>query len=258
MIYADDLDLDEVETRIVGCLIEKETTTPDAYPLSTNGLVTACNQKSARDPVVSFTEVMVDNALLNLRQRGFVRIVSGSGSRTKKHRHVLDEALGLPQPHLAILGVLMLRGAQTSGELRSRTDRIHSFETTDDVETVLHALAGRDVPLAHRLARASGQKEARWVHLLSAESPAVDGVDPAALASAPTPVADPEPAVAVAPAGAAPAPQPGPRIRSASAPPPRESQASALESEVAALREELGDLQRRFAALCDSLGEHPE
>lgn len=167
-----------VEIRILGCLVEKHLTTPDNYPLSTNALVAACNQRSNRDPVVDFDERTVDTAMMELRADGLARTVTGG--RTNKHRHVLDEALGLDERALALLGVLMLRGPQTVGELRIRTERAATFIDIDEVESTLVALAAREQPLVRRLERRPGQKEPRWVHLLGGEP------DEAAIAAAGT------------------------------------------------------------------------
>lgn len=156
-----------VEIRILGCLVEKHLTTPDNYPLSTNALVAACNQRSNRDPVVDYDERTVDTAMMELRADGLARTVTGG--RANKHRHVLDEALGLDERALALLGVLMLRGPQTVGELRIRTERAATFIDLDEVEATLAALAARDQPLVRRLERRPGQKEPRWVHLLGGE-----------------------------------------------------------------------------------------
>lgn len=156
-----------VEIRVLGCLVEKHLTTPDNYPLSTNALVAACNQRSNRDPVVDYDERTVDTVMMELRVDGLARTVTGG--RTNKHRHVLDEALGLDERELALLGVLMLRGPQTVGELRIRTERAATFIDLDEVEATLSALAAREQPLVRRLERRPGQKEPRWVHLLGGE-----------------------------------------------------------------------------------------
>lgn len=156
-----------VEIRILGCLVEKHLTTPDNYPLTTNALVAACNQRSNRDPVVDYDERTVDTTMMELRADGLARTVTGG--RTPKHRHILDEALDLDERSLALLGVLMLRGPQTVGELRIRTERAATFIDLDEVEATLTALASRDRPLVRRLDRRPGQKEPRWVHLLGGE-----------------------------------------------------------------------------------------
>lgn len=219
-----DLDLTAVEARVLGCLVEKEATTPDVYPLTTNALVTACNQKTNRDPVVAFSAVDVDGALLSLRQKGLVRAVHMQGNRSTKHRQVLAEAAGLSHGQLAVLAVLMLRGPQTVGELRGRTERIHEFTELADVDRTLLALADFEPALTQRLERAPGQKEARWQQLMS----------PTDVVAAPAPVsAD---AVSTGAGGVA----------------------TPSNDEVAELRRELDELRTRFEALCERLGESPE
>ena len=155
------------EVRVLGALMEKEATTPEYYPLTLNALVTACNQTSNRDPVVSNDGDTVIEALDHLRELKLIRVVHPSTGRATKYRHVLDEAIGLERAQLAVLTVLMLRGPQTLGELRTRTERMHPFESTADVETVLDDLAGREPALVVRLERQPGQKEARSAHLLA-------------------------------------------------------------------------------------------
>lgn len=161
------MELTPEEVRVLGVLVEKEATTPDQYPLSTNALTNACNQKTSRDPVVDYSQRTVADTMLLLRPAGLARtVISG---RTEKHRHVLDEAWGLGQGALAVLAVLMLRGAQSPGELRTRTERAYGFETLDAVEAVLHQLASADEPFVQNLGRAPGQSQDRWTHLLGAE-----------------------------------------------------------------------------------------
>ncbi len=152
------------EIRVLGALVEKEATTPDQYPLSTNALTNACNQKSSRDPVVSYDQRLVAETMLLLRPAGLARtVISG---RTEKHRHVLDEALGLERGELAVVAVLMLRGPQAPGELRTRTERAHGFDSVEEVEATLAALAARAEPLTRNLGRGPGQSQDRWTHLL--------------------------------------------------------------------------------------------
>ena len=155
------------EARALGCLLEKERTTPDAYPLSLNALVSACNQSTNRSPVVSYSEETVEAALDQLRERGFVRRGVYPGSRVIKYKHVLGEALGLGAPELALIGVLLLRGPQTPGELKTRTERLHAFTDAAELQDTLEALFTREEPLAKRLAREPGQKEARVRELLT-------------------------------------------------------------------------------------------
>ncbi|NNE70452.1 MAG: YceH family protein [Rhodothermales bacterium] len=157
------------EIRVLGVLIEKELTTPDYYPLTLNSLTTGCNQKSNRDPVVSFSESQTMRAVDSLLKRRLAGHVAGAGSRAEKFRHALAEAWNLSAPERAVLSIMMLRGPQTVGELRARTARHHPFESLEEVEAVLNALAERDEPLVFHLPRLSGQKEARYIHLLEGE-----------------------------------------------------------------------------------------
>ena len=136
---------DAVEIRVLGSLIEKQRTTPDVYPLSLNALRLACNQSTSRDPIVEHDEPTIRAALERLSRKGWVRLASGPGSRAVKYRHLFDEALGLPEPELALLTVIMLRGPQTLGELKQRTERLYPFRTLDDVERTLRALADREL-----------------------------------------------------------------------------------------------------------------
>jgi uncharacterized protein YceH (UPF0502 family) len=155
------------EARVLGCLLEKERTTPDAYPLSMNALVSACNQSTNRSPVVSYDETRIEAALDQLRERGYARRGVYPGSRVIKYRHALDEELKLGPDEAALLCVLLLRGPQTPGELKSRTERLHPFTDLAGVEDGLDRLAGREEPLVARLSREPGQKEARVTELLS-------------------------------------------------------------------------------------------
>src|SRR2546421_2855396 len=139
------MDADPVELRVLGCLIEKQRTTPDQYPLSLNSLRLASNQATNRDPVVDYDEATIRSALDRLGDRGWTRLASGPGSRTAKFRHLLDGALDLTPSQLALLAVLMLRGPQTAGELRTRSERLYPFPSTDDVETALTELSRREL-----------------------------------------------------------------------------------------------------------------
>jgi hypothetical protein len=159
---------DDVEIRVLGCLIEKQRTTPDAYPLSLNGLRLACNQSTNRDPVVAYDEPELRAALAQLSRRGWVRLASGAGSRAAKYRHLLNEALGVSDAELSVLGVLMLRGAQTPGELKLRTERLHPFGSLAEIVETLDALSGRELVL--RQDRRPGQKEDRYIQLLGGET----------------------------------------------------------------------------------------
>jgi uncharacterized protein len=163
-----EFDLSPVEVRIVGSLLEKEVTTPEYYPLSLNALTLACNQKSNRDPAMSLTDSTVAVALEALRGRGLVFFVHESGSRVEKYRQRLSEILNLDRRELAILCVLMLRGFQTVGELRERTQRLYAFDELAAVESCLNRMMERSpAPLAAKLPRAPGSKESRYAHLLS-------------------------------------------------------------------------------------------
>jgi uncharacterized protein YceH (UPF0502 family) len=156
---------DAVEIRVVGCLVEKQRTTPDAYPLSLNALRLACNQSTNRDPVVAYEEAAVSEALRRLALRGWTRLASGAGSRARKYRHLLPEALGVDDSELALLAVLMLRGAQTPGELKQRCERLHAFADRATVEETLARLIERGLVARHP--RQPGQKEERYSQTLS-------------------------------------------------------------------------------------------
>ena len=164
------MDSDAVELRVLGSLLEKQRTTPDVYPLSLNALRLACNQSTNRDPVVDYDEPTIRSALERLSRKGWVRLASGPGSRAAKYRQLFDEAVGLAPGETALLAVLMLRGPQTLGELKQRTERLFRFESLDEVARTLDALAGRE--LVARLPRRPGQKEERFAQLLGDEEPA--------------------------------------------------------------------------------------
>ena len=172
------MDADAVEIRVLGCLIEKQRTTPETYPLSLNALRLACNQTTNREPVVDYDEATIREALNRLSRRGWARLASGPGSRAVKFRHLFDEALGLSPAQTAILAVLMLRGPQTPGELKQRTQRLHPFDDLGEIAEVLEELIARE--LVRRLPRRPGQKEERYEHLLSEED-----TEPTASASEP-------------------------------------------------------------------------
>ena len=213
---------DAVEIRVLGCLVEKQRTTPDAYPLSLNALRLACNQSTNRDPVVDYDEQAVVEALRRLALRGWTRLASGAGSRARKYRHLLDQAFGLDDAEVALLAVLMLRGPQTPGELKQRGQRLHDFADLAAVQEALERLVEQGQVARHE--RQPGQKEDRYEQLLGG------GAQPAA---APAASADSssddsseslaaEPAVALAPA---------------------EDRLTRLEREVAELRGELDALR---------------
>jgi uncharacterized protein len=158
------VDLDDVEIRVLGCLVEKQRTTPDQYPLSLNALRLACNQATNREPVVEYDEAAIRVAIERLSRRGWVRLASGPGSRVAKYRHLLDDALGRVPSQLALLAVLMLRGPQTPGELKQRVERLYPYGSTEEVEQALEALAEHE--FVEKLPRRPGQSQARWRHLL--------------------------------------------------------------------------------------------
>ena len=221
--------LSDVEIRVLGALLEKQRTTPEAYPLSLNALRLACNQATNRDPVTDYEEREIRDALHRLGRRRLTRLTSTQGSRAAKFRHLVDETLGLGPAEQALLAVLALRGPQTPGELRSRTERLHRFADTDSMLTTLDALAERR--LAERLGRRPGQKEERFAHRLGEPDPA--GGHPAAAASSP----DAPPSVAAGdpgPAASGTADSGSVRVDRL------ERRVAALEAELAALRAELG------------------
>src|SRR5436190_3577660 len=217
------MDLTPSEIRVLGCLLEKQRTTPDAYPLSLNALVAACNQTTNRDPIVAYDEEVVREALNRLGRRRWTRLTSGPGSRAPKFRHLLDEALPLSPGDRAVLTVLMLRGPQTPGELKQRTDRLYPFADLGEVHASLESLAGKE--LSVRLPRRPGQKEERYGHLLGDDAPP-EGVAPAA-------------PVATTAAAPPPAPPPPP-------PQPADDRLARLEDEVRALRAELDALRAQL------------
>jgi len=207
------------EQRVLGCLIEKRWTTPEQYPLSLNALRLACNQSTNRDPVTDYDEATVRQAAERLGRYGLARLASGHGSRAMKYRHLAEEALGLGREELAVLAVLLLRGPQTPGELKSRSERMASVASLSEVERVLATLAEREY--VARLERRPGQKEDRYQHLLGGAESAAEPVS----------TVPPPPPAAAAPAAAAAAHE------------SLESRVGALEAEVAALREELALLR---------------
>jgi hypothetical protein len=206
--------LSSIESRILGCLLEKERTTPENYPLSLNGLISACNQTTNRDPVTAYDEKTIESGISALREKKLVTVVFGSGSRVQKYRHNLPEHFDLSRPDIAVMCVLLLRGPQTAGELRSRTERLFHFATLQELETCLEGLARGDSPLIKLLPQQPGQKERRYVELFSAEP---DGGWQSAAASFREP------------------------------PPPSPDKLQSLEADLAALREELAELKSQFA-----------
>lgn len=170
MSVMDAFNLTATEARVLGSLIEKDITTPDYYPLSLNALVNACNQKSNREPVMELSDDQVRDALQGLQERRLAGPAAGAESRVSKYEHRLQEVLNLPRAETAVLCVLLLRGAQTPGELRGRTERLFRFEHLDDVQSTLQRLIDREPPLARALPRQPGTKETRYVELMSKES----------------------------------------------------------------------------------------
>ncbi len=167
--------MDDRETRVLGALVEKSVTTPAYYPLSLNALTAACNQKSSREPVTAYDEDEVARVLESLRDKHLIWVVSGPESRVTKYKHRFREAFDLSEAEQAVLCVLMLRGAQTAGELRGRSERLHGFGAPSEVEAVLGGLSAlEEGPLVARLPRQPGRKENRWVHLFSGEPAAVE------------------------------------------------------------------------------------
>ena len=227
------MDLTAAELRVLGCLIEKQRTTPDTYPLTLNALRAACNQSTNRDPVVAYDEATIRDAVTRLHRRRWARLSSGAGSRTSKYRHLLDEALTRAPDELAVLCVLMLRGAQTPGELKARCDRLHPFGSLDAVHATLDRLIDRD--LVTQLPRRPGQKEERYAHRLSDD----DAPEPPVTLPAP-PAAPPAPVIR-APGRPMPA---APEI-AAPAELPLAERVARLEAEVAQLRAELRALRGR-------------
>jgi uncharacterized protein YceH (UPF0502 family) len=229
------MELTPQEIRVLGCLAEKEATTPDTYPLSTNGLLLACNQRSSRDPVVHYDEDEVTRTLVSLRERELVR-TSREGGRVYKHAHLLRQALDLDGAELAVLSVLFLRGPQTPGELRTRSERQHGFATVDETEAVLERLARRNPALTAQLERRPGQKEPRWAHLLGAAEPPARAVfaQPSSLVLDNTNLA----AATGQPPPAAGEEQPAAR-----------HEIAGLRDQIAALRADLADLRTRVETL---------
>jgi uncharacterized protein YceH (UPF0502 family) len=173
----EDLRLSEIEARVLGSLVEKETATPEYYPLSLHALAAACNQKSNREPVMSLDEDTVYAALESLRAKGLMLDISGGDHRVHKYAHRLGEVFNFDRREQVLLCLLLLRGPQTVGELRGRTERLHNFDNLGEVESTLSRLAERTPPLVKKLARRPGEKEYRFAHLLSGD---VESAEPAA------------------------------------------------------------------------------
>lgn len=209
--------LNEQELRVLGCLIEKDRTTPEYYPLTLNALVNACNQKSNRSPVVLYDRSSVAKTVDALRWKGWVVVVDEAGSRTEKYRHAFPEKTGLGEAETAVLAELMLRGPQTAGEIRGRAARMHAFSGLDEVASILQGLESRDQAIVVRLPRQPGRKERRFAHLFGGP---VDIEEEALMAAAP--VTHPASPAAPRPAGD-------------------------LEAEVASLRERVESLEQALA-----------
>ena len=271
---------DAAEIRVLGCLIEKQRTTPDAYPLTLNALRLACNQSTNRDPVVDYDESTIRGALERLGRRRWTTLASWSNRRAMKYRHTLDSALGLSDPELAVLCVLMLRGPQTPGELKQRTERLHAFAGLEEVENTVRGLIERE--LAAGVPRRPGQREGRYAQLLGGADEDVDTdavaarpasrraaagpatPEPAARPGpgAPEPAARPGPAPAAAtatmPGGATPTPAPTaapePAAAEAAAPTAPAASAARLERRVARLEDDLASLRADLRSLREELG----
>jgi uncharacterized protein len=209
--------LTDIEARVLGSLIEKDITTPDYYPLSLNALVNACNQKNNRDPVMTLNDDQVRQALTTLQEKRLAGPASGADSRVPKFEHRSQEVFNFDRREIAIVCVLLLRGPQTPGELRGRTDRMYHFEALDDVISTLDRLAQRDPPLARVLPRQPGTKESRYMHLFSGDADVAPASSPASEVSAFSAASTTDRLVH-------------------------------LEAEVAALRQELSEVQQQLAA----------
>ena len=215
---------DAVELRVVGCLVEKQRTTPDAYPLSLNALRLACNQATNRDPVVDYDEATVSDALRRLALRGWTRLASGAGSRARKYRHLLPEALGVDDEEMVLLAVLMLRGPQTPGELKQRSERLHPFPDLATVQATLEMLLERELVVRHP--RRPGQKEARYEQVLGGD------------AEDDRPDQGPAASMAAADSG-----------------PPAEDPLGPAEDRLDRLERQLGELRAEVAGLREALGD---
>jgi uncharacterized protein len=211
--------LNPAEARVLGALIEKDITTPDYYPLSLNALINACNQKNNREPVTNFDEETVRLALRNLSDKRLAGPASGADGRVTKYEHRLQEVFNFTRPETAILCVLLLRGPQTPGELRGRTERMHRFEDLDEVLSGLQQLMRREPPLAKALGRRPGTKEIRYAHLLSGD---VEAWEPPAETASSSGSADAERLIQL------------------------EEQVATLRNEVAELKQQMADFRKQF------------
>ena len=211
--------LNPAEARVLGSLVEKDITTPDYYPLSLNALINACNQKNNREPVTNFDEETVRLALRNLSDKQLAGMARGAEGRVAKYEHRLQEVYNFTRPETAILCVLLLRGPQTPGELRGRTERMHRFEDLDEVLSGLQQLIRREPPLAKALGRRPGTKEIRYAHLLSGD---VEAWEPPAETASSSYSADAERLIQL------------------------EEQVAALRSEVAELKQQMAEFKKQF------------
>jgi hypothetical protein len=211
--------LNDIEVRVLGALVEKDTTTPDYYPLSLNALVNACNQRNNRDPVMNLEEGAVRDALNRLHEHGLTGPAGGADSRVTKYEHRLQETFNFSRGETAVLCVLLLRGPQTPGELRGRTERMHRFEDLDAVQSSLQKLMQREPPLAAVLPRQPGTKESRYAHLLSGE---VEAGELPRMVSPPSSSADED------------------RVRRV------EEAVTALQNEVSELKQQLAQFRKQF------------
>jgi uncharacterized protein YceH (UPF0502 family) len=234
--------LDPVEIRVLGVLLEKERTTPEAYPMTTNGVITACNQKSNRDPVTDYDETAVTEALDRLRSE--VLVWRSETARAERWAHCLDRRWHLDSAGKAVMALLLLRGAQTPGELRTRSERLHAFASVEDVERALATLARGSDPLVRELPRRPGQREARWLHLVG-NAAATAAASAAAMAEEVVPGAGEPVAVTPAPGGRGPAP----------APPPAVDLLVRLESRIASLETQVAQLTATLDGLRQRLGD---
>jgi len=212
--------LTEIEIRVLGSLIEKDITTPDYYPLSLNALVNACNQKNNREPVMTLDEEAVRQALATLQEKRLAGPAGGADSRVPKFEHRLQEVFNFDRREIATVCVLLLRGPQTPGELRGRTDRMYHFESLDDVVSTLDRLFQREPPLVRVLPRQPGTKESRYMHLFGGEA--------AESSAAPEPVSVPQTSIHAGPGSTA-------------------DRLTMLEQEVSRLRRELSEVQKQLA-----------
>jgi hypothetical protein len=211
--------LNPAEARVLGALVEKDITTPDYYPLSLNALINACNQKNNREPVTNFDEETVRLALRNLSDKRLAGPAGGADGRVTKYEHRLQEVFNFTRPETAILCVLLLRGPQTPGELRGRTERMHRFEDLDEVLSGLQQLMRREPPLAKALGRRPGTKEIRYAHLLSGD---VEAWEPPAESASSSGSADAERIIQL------------------------EEQVAALRNEITELKQQMADFRKQF------------